>query len=175
MPELELLVKKVALLLSDSVSNQLQTHFTCRFFAKKQIPFQAIQKLESDYFTFSLFNLDKSPVLIAVDSAIIYQLSNRLLGGDGAVEYREKIIFTPSDYALGHHLVNWTRAAFRKLDIDLVLGKEADSPKFFHLFLPDELVWQVAFEVKIDSHQAGMIFLCVDRDFQWESIKETSE
>jgi hypothetical protein len=53
------------------------------------------------------------------------------------------------------------------------LGKIADSPKVFYIYLPDELVWQVAFEVMIGPQQAGMIFLCVDRDFHWETVKET--
>ncbi len=172
MPELELLVKKMALLLSDSVSGQLQTHFTCRFFGKKMIPFQSIQQLESDYFTFSLYNSDKAPILIAVDAPIIHRLSNRLLGGEGVIEPRGRSTFSASDNALGHHLIHWTQAAFRKQGVSLSVGKIAESPKFFYIYLPDELVWQVAFEVKIGPHQAGMIFLCVDRDFHWDTQAE---
>lgn len=175
MPELELLVKKFGLVLSDTVSNQLKTLFTCRFYGKKLIPYQSIQKLDSPYLTFSLYNSEKAPVLIAVDAPIVYRLSNRLMGGEGVVETRQgKAVFTQTDQALGNHLIGWTQAAFRKQGVGLSLGKITDSPKFFYIYLPDELVWQVAFEVMIGAEQVGMIFLCVDRDFRWESLKETS-
>ena len=168
MPELELLVKKMALILSDSVSGQLKTHFTCRFFGKKLIPFQSIQKLESPYFTFTLYNEDKAPILMAVDAPIVYRLSNCFLGGAGIIEPRQKTTFTLSDYALGNHLIQWTLDGFQKQGLTLSKGKIADSPQHFHIYLPDEMLWQIAFEVKMGVHQAGMIFLCVDRDFQWE-------
>ncbi len=171
MPKLELLVKKMALLLSDSVSGQLQVQFTCRFFGKKMIPFQSIQKLESDYFTFSLYNSDKAPILVAVDAPIIHRLSNRLLGAEWG-EAHGGSTFSSSDYALGNHLIHWTQTAFRKQGVTLSLGKIATSPTYFHIYLPDELVWQVAFEVKIGPDQAGMIFICFDRDFHWEDQKE---
>jgi len=159
-------VKRIGLLLSDTISTKLNVMFTFKYFGKKLIPYEAIQKLEKKYYTFSLIQDNESPILNVLDTQIIYIFTNRILGGEGVVEPRAfKELFSFSEKYYGKYLINWIIDVFQNMGMRVTLDKIADSPKYYHIFLPDENVWQFAFEVFLGSKLVGMYFLCFDRNF----------
>lgn len=164
---LEGLVKQVGLSLSNRLSEALNIPFMCKYFAKKLSPYEAIQKLDRNYFAFSMLSSDESPVLHVMDTQVLYRLTNRILGGEGVVEQRSsQPLFTFSERIVGQKMIGWITDAFDKNNLHLNLDKIANGPRYFHLFLPDEKVWQFAFELYMGSQMAGMYFLCMDQQLQ---------
>ncbi|MEK6557898.1 MAG: hypothetical protein AABZ14_06325 [Candidatus Margulisiibacteriota bacterium] len=164
---LEGLVKQVGLCLSNQLSGVLNLPFMCKYFAKKLSPYEAIQKLDRNYFSFSMLSETQSPVLHVLDTQVLYRLTNRILGGEGIAEPRsDHPLFTFSERIIGQKIIGWVADAFNKNNLHLQLDKIANGPRYFHLFLPDEKVWQFAFELYMGSQLAGMYFLCIDRNLE---------
>jgi len=169
-------VKRVGLLLSDTISSKLDILFTFKYYGKKLVPYELIQKLDRKYYAFSLIQDNEAPILNVLDAQIIYIFTNKILGGEGIIEQRKfKDLFTFSEKYFGKYLVNWVIDTFENMGMPTELDKIADSPKFYHIFLPDENVWQFAFEVYIGSKLVGMYYLCFDRNFTFRKEPKFKE
>lgn len=169
-------VKRIGLLLSDTISTKLNILFTFKYYGKKLIPYELIQKLDRKYYTFSLIQDNEAPILNVLDAQILYIFTNRILGGEGVVEIRKfKELFTFTEKYYGKYLINWVIDTFQTNGMFVALDKIADSPKYYHIFLPDENVWQFAFEVFLGPQHIGMYYVCFDRNFSFRKEVKPKE
>ena len=157
---LEEAVKRAALYLSDLISTKLKILFNCKFIEKKLIPYENFQKMDRKFFTFALKNHKGESSIQALDPQVIYIFTNRILGGEGIIEVRKfKELFTFSESYFGKFLVEWIVDAFIRNGLPMQLDKIADSPRYYHLFLPDEKIWQFTFEIYMGQQMIGMYYL----------------
>ncbi len=164
---LEEAIKRMGLKISDMISTKLKILFTCKYYGKKLVPYDAVQRLDRKYYTFSLNNELNKPCLNIMDVNIIYMLTNRILGGEGIVEIRKfKELFTFSENYFGKMFIEWIVEALRLNGINMELGKIADSPKYYHIYLPEEKVWQFTFEVYLGQQNIGMYYICFDGNYE---------
>lgn len=171
---LEEILKRTILQLSDNISSQLNILFNCKFSSKKILKYdEFIQMLDRRYYVFSLRNEKVSPLLNVLDAQIIYMLTNRMLGGEGILEVRKfKDLFSFSERYFAKYLIDWLIESMHKNGLMMNLGKIADSPKYYHIYLSDEEVWQYTFEVYIAEQHVGLFYLCIDRDFEIKLLKD---
>jgi len=156
----------MGLRLSDLISTKLKILFTCKYYGKKRIPYEAVQKMQRKYYVFSLNTGRSTPILNIMDLNIIYMLTNRILGGEGIVENRKfKELFTFSENYFGKMFTEWIIEAFSINGTAMVLEKIADSPQYYHIYLPDEKVWHYTFEMYLGQQHIGMYYICFDSNY----------
>ncbi|MDD5457228.1 MAG: hypothetical protein PHV30_09360 [Candidatus Margulisbacteria bacterium] len=172
--QIEETIKRVGLRLSDLISTKLKILFNCKFVEKKLVTYETIQQLDRKFYTFTLLHNKKQPIMQIMDTNIIYILTNRILGGEGIVEVRRfKELFTFSENYFGRFFIDWIIEAFANNGLDLSLDKIADSPKYYHLYLPEEKIMQFVFEIYIGPQNIGMYYICFDPalDLKKESVE----
>lgn len=158
-------IKRIGLILSDTISTQLKMLFTCKYYEGRKVNYEIVQKLDRKYYTFSLKVGDHPPILNIIDAQIVYILTNRILGGEGIVEVRRfKDLFTFSENYFGKYLINWVIDAYAKNGLNVSCDKIADSPKYYHIFLPDEQVLQYSFEVFSGLQNIGMYYIVMGQE-----------
>ncbi len=165
--ELQKSLKLVALGLSDIISTQLKLVFMIDFQSINKIRYDIfLQKLDRKYLTFATKDRHSTQIIHVFDSSIIYALNNRIFGGEGLVEKREfDDLFSFSEMWFIDMFEDWVLRAYKKQGFDFYVSKSVENPKFYHLFLPDDEVIEMVFEVKITKTQIGLYYICMPLSF----------
>lgn len=152
--------KYISLLLSDRLSAELKLNFDLKHI---QCANQEFQTFSSDIPRFSyiaLFKFKTRGILLLIDPKIIYVLTNRMLGGKGIIETKPKPLFTVSELFMANKLVNWFSDFYTEHHLEIKFLRVENNLDMVHFFYPDESIFGVKMNCKINQKEIGTIACC---------------
>ena len=112
-------------------------------------------------FSFSgIFRYYWRGLLVFVSPALVYRLTDRLLGGKGVVAPGHEDIFTCSERFLGERILEFFGDVFQLYSIPIVYERVDSDVASIHYFFMDEAVAVAKLKSKIDGEDSGDMLIC---------------
>jgi len=152
--------KYLTLILSDKLSSLLKISLDLKDISCECQEYLKFSESIPQFSYIILLKFQNRGILLFIDSKIIYRLSNRMLGGKGGIEKKPDPKFTFSEEFMAKKIVELFFEFYKESKLEVHFLRTETDPNLLHVFYPDESVYTVAMNCKINNISIGNILVC---------------